>query len=323
MMTPARLLTLLILLTVPAPALAQSVAAGSTSPQTPWGDPDLQGIWDYRTMTPLERPRDLAGKEVFTAEEAAAYEQAQADSRADYDALPTVHAKFWLDYGTELTADRRTSLIVNPPDGRVPARTEEAQARARARAEKRARTHSIQDRSITERCVVGFNAGPPMNPGAYNNNLMLLQMPGMVVLHNEMVHEVRVVPLDGRDHLASGIRQLRGDSRGHWDGQTLVVETTNFTDRTSYMGSGEDMRVIERFSRIDDGTLLYEHTVEDADSFAQPWTAVVPMTRTDGPMFEFACHEGNYGLTNILSAARAEERRAMSMSRDGLASSPQ
>ena len=309
MMTPARLLTLLTLLTVPAPALAQAVAAGSTSPQTPWGDPDLQGIWDYRTMTPLERPRDLAGKDVFTAEEAAAYEQAQADSRSDYDALPTVHAKFWLDYGTELTADRRTSLIVNPPDGRVPARTEEAQARARARAEKRARTHSIQDRSITERCVIGFNAGPPMNPGAYNNNLMLLQMPGIVVLHNEMVHEVRVIPLDGRDHLPDEIRQLRGDSRGQWDGKTLVVETTNFTDRTNYMGSGEDMRVIERFSRIDDGTLLYEYTVEDADSFAQPWTAVVPMTRTDGPMFEFACHEGNYGLTNILSAARSEERR--------------
>ncbi len=309
MMTPARLLTLLTLLTVPAPALAQAVAAGSTSPQTPWGDPDLQGIWDYRTMTPLERPRDLAGKDVFTAEEAAAYEQAQADSRSDYDALPTVHAKFWLDYGTELTADRRTSLIVNPPDGRVPARTEEAQARARARAEKRARTHSIQDRSITERCVIGFNAGPPMNPGAYNNNLMLLQMPGIVVLHNEMVHEVRVIPLDGRDHLPDGIRQLRGDSRGQWDGKTLVVETTNFTDRTNYMGSGEDMRVIERFSRIDDGTLLYEYTVEDADSFAQPWTAVVPMTRTDGPMFEFGCHEGNYGLTNILSAARSEERR--------------
>ena len=312
MMTAARLLTLLTLLTVPAPALAQSVDAGSTSPQTPWGDPDLQGIWDYRTMTPLERPRDLAGKDVFTAEEAAAYEQAQADSRADYDALPTVHAKFWLDYGTELTADRRTSLIVNPPDGRIPARTEEAQARARARAEKRARTHSIQDRSITERCVIGFNAGPPMNPGAYNNNLMLLQMPGMVVLHNEMVHEVRVIPLDGRDHLPDGIRQLRGDSRGYWDRKTLVVETTNFTDRTNYMGSGEDMRVIERFSRIDDGALLYEYTVEDAESFAQPWTAVVPMTRTDGPMFEFACHEGNYGLTNILSAARSEERREAS-----------
>jgi hypothetical protein len=292
----------LAVLTVPALALAQTAAA-------PSGDPDLHGIWDYRTMTPLQRPRDLAQKDTFTVEEAAAYEQAQADSRADYDALPTVHAKFWLDYGTELTADRRTSLIVDPPDGRVPAQTQRAQARARERAEKRARTHSIQDRSITERCVLGFNAGPPMNPGAYNNNVMLLQVPGMVVLHNEMVHELRFIPLDGRDHLPDSVRQLRGDSRGHWEGRTLVVETTNFTDRTNYLGSGEGMRLIERFTRTDQSGLRYEYTVEDPVSFEAPWTVSLPMTKTDGPMFEFACHEGNYGLTNILSAARAEERR--------------
>jgi len=305
-MTPktraARCLIVLAVLTVPALALAQTAAA-------PSGDPDLHGIWDYRTMTPLQRPRDLAQKATFTVEEAAAYEQAQADSRADYDALPTVHAKFWLDYGTELTADRRTSLIVDPPDGRVPAQTQRAQARARERAEKRARTHSIQDRSITERCVLGFNAGPPMNPGAYNNNVMLLQVPGMVVLHNEMVHELRFIPLDGRDHLPDSVRQLRGDSRGHWEGRTLVVETTNFTDRTNYLGSGEGMRLIERFTRTDQSGLRYEYTVEDPASFEAPWTVSLPMTKTDGPMFEFACHEGNYGLTNILSAARAEERR--------------
>jgi len=305
-MTPktraARCLIVLAVLTVPALALAQTAAA-------PSGDPDLHGIWDYRTMTPLQRPRDLAQKATFTVEEAAAYEQAQADSRADYDALPTVHAKFWLDYGTELTADRRTSLIVDPPDGRVPAQTQRAQARARERAEKRARTHSIQDRSITERCVLGFNAGPPMNPGAYNNNVMLLQVPGMVVLHNEMVHELRFIPLDGRDHLPDSVRQLRGDSRGHWEGRTLVVETTNFTDRTNYLGSGEGMRLIERFTRTDQSGLRYEYTVEDPVSFEAPWTVSLPMTKTDGPMFEFACHEGNYGLTNILSAARAEERR--------------
>ena len=281
---------------------------------TPWGDPDLQGIWDYRTMTPLQRPRDLADKNVFTAEEAAAYEQSELETRADYDARPTVHAKFWLDYGTELTADRRTSLIVDPADGRVPARTEDAQARAKVRSDMRQRTHSIQDRSITERCVIGFNAGPPMNPGAYNNNVMLLQTPGMVVLHNEMVHEVRVVPLDGRDPLPERIRQLRGDSRGHWEGETLVVETTNFTDRTNYLGSGERMRLIERFTRTADATLLYEYTVEDPESFVEPWTVALPMARTDGPMFEFACHEGNYGLTNILSAARAEERPVASIS---------
>ncbi|MDA1091837.1 MAG: hypothetical protein O3A25_01000 [Acidobacteria bacterium] len=301
--TPSWLLLILALLSTPAAAMAQ----GTGSPS---GEPNLQGVWDFRTMTPLQRPRELADKDVLTAEEAASYEQAQAESREDYDAAPTVHAKFWLDYGTALTGDRRTSLIVDPPDGRIPALTEDARARAGARADKRERTHSIQDRSITERCVVGFNAGPPMNPGAYNNNVMLLQVPGMVVLHNEMVHEVRVIPLDGRDHLPDGVRQLRGDSRGHWEGPTLVVETTNFTDRTDYLGSGQDMRLIERFTRTDESTLLYEYTVEDPASFEHAWTAVVPMTRTKDPMFEFACHEGNYGLTNILSAARAEERRA-------------
>ena len=157
--------------------------------------------------------------------------------------------------------------------------------------------------------MLGFNAGPPMNPGAYNNNVMLLQVPGMVVLHNEMVHEVRFIPLDGRDHLPDSVRQLRGDSRGHWEGRTLVVETTNFTDRTNYVGSGEGMRLIERFTRTDESGLRYEYTVEDPASFEAPWTVSLPMIKTDGPMFEFACHEGNYGLTNILSAARAEERR--------------
>jgi len=301
---------LIAVLTLPAGTAAQTETPSLPTPVTPWGDPDLQGIWDYRTMTPLQRSRDLADKDVFTAKEAAAYEQSELETRADYDARPTVHAKFWLDYGTELTADRRTSLIVDPADGRVPARTDDAQARARARSDQRQRTHSIQDRSITERCVIGFNAGPPMNPGAYNNNVMVLQTPEMVVLHNEMVHEVRVVPLDGRQHLSSRIPQLKGDSRGHWEDQTLVVETTNFTDRTNYMGSGAGMRLVERFTRTADATLLYEYTVEDDASFVTPWTVEVPMTKTDGPMFEFACHEGNYGLTNILSAARAEERGA-------------
>ena len=214
-----RCVIMMAFVALPTVTWAQTATAPSQTWTTPWGDPDLQGVWDYRTMTPLQRPQDLADKAVLTAEEAAAYERAELESRADYDARPTVHAKFWLDYGTRLTGDRRTSLVVDPPDGRVPARTEDAQARARVRAELRARTHSIQDRSITERCVIGFNAGPPMNPGAYNNDVMVLQIPGMVVLHNEMVHEVRVVPLDGRDHLPATIRQLRGDSRGTGKGR--------------------------------------------------------------------------------------------------------
>ena len=293
------------------------VVPAQETPRTAWGDPDLNGVWDFRTLTPFERPEELAAQEFFTEEEAAAFEAnklAEFAVRDDQEPADIVgnYNQFWFDPGTNVIETNRTSLVVAPTDGRVPSRTAVAQARARARAEKRGRTHSIQDRSITERCVLGFNAGPPMNPGAYNNNVMLLQIPGMVVLHNEMVHEVRFIPLDGRDHLPQEVRQLRGDSRGHWDGQTLVVETTNYTDRTNYMGSGDKMRLIERFTRVDDATLLYEYTVEDSESFEQPWTVALPMTRTDGPMFEFACHEGNYGLTNILSAARAEERRGAS-----------
>ncbi len=296
-------------LLLPAFVLAQSTSP-PTEFQTPWGDPDLQGLWDYRTMTPLQRPSELADKEVFTEEEAAAYQEAELEGRADYDALPTVHAKFWLDYGTELTPDRRTSLIIDPPDGRIPARTEGASTLARERAERRERTHSIQDRSITERCILGFNAGPPMNPGAYNNNLLLLQTPGMVVLHNEMVHEVRVVRLGDKAPLPDNLRQIRGDSRGYWDGPTLVVETTNFSNIANFQGSSAALHVVERFTRVDEETLHYEYTVTDPTTFVQPWSAAMPMARTEGPMFEFACHEGNYGLTNILSAARAEERRA-------------
>ena len=293
-------------------AVAPAVAGAQTSVveplTTPWGDPDLQGMWDYRTMTPLQRPRALADKAVLTEEEAAAYRAAELESRADYDALPTVHAKFWLDYGTELTDDRRTSLVVDPPDGRVPPRTALAETRAQARGMRRQQTHAIQDRSITERCILGFNAGPPMNPGAYNNNVLVLQIPGFVILHNEMVHEVRVIPLDGRPHLPESIRQWRGDSRGRWDGRTLVVETTNYTDRTAFFGSGARMHLVERFTRTGSNTLRYDYTVTDPESFERPWTVSVPMQQTDGPMFEFACHEGNYGLTNILRAARAADR---------------
>ncbi len=147
-----------------------------------------------------------------------------------------------------------------------------------------------------------------MNPGAYNNNVHVFQIPGYVVMLNEMVHQTRVIPLDGRPHLPEHIRQWMGDSRGHWEGETLVVDTTNFTDKTNFSGSGAHMRLVEHFTRIDPDTLLYEYTIDDPESFTRPWTAAVPMTKTEGPMFEFACHEGNYGLSNILAAARAQEK---------------
>ena len=277
--------------------------------ETPWGDPNVQGIWDFRTATPLERPSDLAGRVVLTAEEAAAYEQEASARRNDYDATPTVHAKFWLDYGSRLTDDRRTSLIVEPEDGRIPALTPAAQERARARRELRSRPPtSYEDRSLGERCLQSINAGPPMTPGPYNNNVHILQTPDYVVLHNEMIHDVRVIPLDGRDHITASIRQSRGDSRGHWEGKTLIVETTNFTNRTAFRNSSGNLHLIERFTLHDVGTLSYEYRIEDPQSYASAWSAVLPMKRTEGPMFEFACHEGNYGLRNILVNARAADR---------------
>ncbi len=296
----------------PVPAAGQTPTAAAdtwTPPRTPDGQPDLQGIWDYRTMTPLQRPSELAGREFLTDEEAAEYEKKTLQRRNDYDRSPSVHAKFWLDYGAELTEDNRTSLIVEPPDGRIPPLTPEAQKRAAARGQASRRpARGFEDRSVTERCLVGFNAGPPMNPGAYNNNVHVFQIPGYVVMLNEMVHQTRVIPLDGRPHLPEHIRQWMGDSRGHWEGETLVVDTTNFTDKTNFSGSGAHMRLVERFTRVDADTLLYEYTIDDPESFTRPWTAVVPMTKTEGPMFEFACHEGNYGLSNILAAARAQEK---------------
>jgi len=274
------------------------------------GEPDLQGVWDFRTMTPLQRPSEFAGRAALTAEEAAAYETRTNSDRDNYDISrnPSVHAKFWLDNGRNLQTDLRTSLIIAPSDGRIPALTASGQRRAEARsALRRIAPRSHLDRSITERCMVGFNAGPPMNPGAYNNNVLILQVPGYVILHNEMVHEVRVVPMDGRKYLPSQIRQIRGDSRGHWDGETLVIETTHFRDDTTFAGSGEHMQLTERFSRTSENRLLYEYTIVDPDSFVQPWTVAVEMQKTDQPMFEFACHEGNYGLENILVNARAAD----------------
>ncbi len=218
---------------------------------------------------------------------------------------------FWFDQGPTVVADRRTSLIVDPPEGRVPPLTAEGSKRASARRAVLERPpKGPEDRSVAERCILGFNAGPPMNPGAYNNNVQLFQTRDTVVILNEMVHNARIIPLDGRPHLPSGVRQWSGDSRGQWEGDTLVVETTNFTDKTSWRGSGERMRLTERFTRVDVDTLLYEYTVDDPTMFGQPWTARIAMTRTMDRIFEYACHEGNHGMIGILSGARALENGA-------------
>ena len=301
----------------PAPVGGQALTATAdtwTPRRTPWGEPNLQGIWDFRTITPLERPSKLTGKEFLTEEEADELEEQTAQSRVDRaprQGSVGSYNQFWFDRGTTVIPTRRTSLIIDPPDGRIPGLTPQAQKRADARQAVRERpAHSPEDRAVAERCILGFNAGPPMNPGAYNNNVHLFQTPGYVALFIEMVHDARIVPLDGRPHLPENIRQWRGDSRGHWEGDTLVVETTNFTNKTSFRGSGKDLHLVERFTRVDADTLLYEYTINDPKSFTRPWTAAVPMKKTEQPMFEYACHEGNYSMTVLLEGARAEEQAA-------------
>ena len=290
--------------------------AGQAPRRTPWGDPDLQGLWTNATITPFERPAELSGKPVLTEQEAADYEQRtnqarDADNRAggtEAD-LGRAYNQFWYDRGTKVVESRRTSLVVDPPDGRVPPLTPDAQHRTDARAAMRRRSPADgpENRSLAERCILWPTAGPPMLPSGYNNNYQILQTPGYVVILVEMIHDVRIIPLDGRPHAPQDIRQWMGDSRGRWDGNTLVVTTTNFTGKTNFRGSSDKLRLVERFTRADADTINYEFTVEDPSSFTKPWTAAIPMTKTDGPIFEYACHEGNYGMTNLLSGARAEE----------------
>ncbi len=296
--------------------------------RTPDGQPDLQGIWNFATITPLERPPALEGKEVLSPEEAAAFEAAE-NQRLNRDLVdpeiggagyPPVseggvvaYNEFWYERGNELTKDRRTSLIVDPPDGRIPPLAAEGERRAEARRvyQQEHPADSWTDINPQVRCIFSNNAGPPMVPGAYNNNVQIVQSPGRVAILNEQIHSTRILQLDGRPPLPQNVRQWAGTSQGHWEGETLVVETTNFRPEKIFRGSSANsLRLTERFTRLDEDRLHYEFTVEDPMTWTRPWTAVVPMTRTEDPLFEYACHEGNYGLAGILSGARAQEREA-------------
>src|SRR5216684_3663424 len=236
-------------------AMGQLVAMGQT-PRTPDGQPDLQGVWTNATVTPLERPSDLAGKQVFTEEEAAEYaKQAVERSKQDGRVLPTnglvAYNDLWFDRGTTVVSTKRTSLIVDPPDGQVPPLTAQGRQRAAELAELR-RLHPAdgpEDRNLQERCLKWGTAGPPMLPGPYNSNYQIVQVPGYVMIFVEMIHDARIIPLGGRPHLAPEIRLWLGDSRGHWEGNTLVVDTTNFTNKTNYQGSSENMHLVERYTR--------------------------------------------------------------------------
>ncbi len=290
-----------------------------TPPRTADGQPDLQGVWTNATVTPLERPADLAGKTFFTPQEAAAYEKQVVETanvdrrRSDVTTdVGLAYNEAWWDRGTHVVKTLRTSLIVDPADGKIPALTPDGERRAAALAEQR-RLHPAdgpEDRGLTERCILWPTAGPPLMPSVYNNNYQIFQGPGYVAILVEMIHDVRIIPLDGRPHLPSTVRQWLGDSRGRWEGNTLVVDTTNFTDKTRFRGSSENLHLTERFTRTDPDTILYEYTVNDPATWTKPWTAQVTMTKSDSRVYEYACHEGNYGMAGILEGARADEKNA-------------
>jgi hypothetical protein len=278
-------------------------------PRTPWGHPDLQGTWDIATRTPLERPAAFADREFITEEEAAKLDaQAQAvldNGNTRVDQPTGTYNAFWREPGTWST---RTSLIVDPSNGRIPPLTPQALARRDARRVGRGDNAASWDElGLWSRCLT---RSLPLMPAAYNNNYQILQTPGHVVILMEMIHEARVIPLDGRPHVGPAVRQWLGDSRGRWDGNTLVVTTTNFTDKTSFQGSSEDLQLVERFTRTSNDVISYEFTVNDPATFTRPWTVGVPMNKADGQIFEYACHEGNYAVEGILKGARAAEAKA-------------
>ena len=299
-----------LLVVCPAITGAQSPDAAVTS-RTAWGHPDLQGLWTNKTTTPIERPTPLA------TERSGAADAPLPPASSNRPGLGTGgYNSFWLDQGSRID---QPSLIVDPPDGKLPAVTRQAQRKAdEFTARWIAPPASWEDMNVYDRCLTRGLPGAMM-PGFYNHNYLILQTPDAVVLQVEMIHDARIIPLNGRPHVQSSIRQWLGDSRGHWEGETLVVETTNFTDKAgqraaigrlfvTFSGSGH-ARLVERFTRIDADTIDYEFTVVDPTVDMRPWTASIPMSRTESPIYEYACHEGNHSVVNILAGARADERK--------------
>ena len=313
--------------------VAMSAAEKTAVPRTRDGHPDLHGTWSYATLTTLERPAEFAGKPFLTAAEAAVFEKKTlvvqdrdrrdgegpngrgTDGRTDVD---RAYGQAWWEYGSKIVGTRRTSLIVDPPDGQIPALTPDGERRAldkrglwtaNGEYEGGARGNSLDsyvDRPLQERCLGWTVTGPPMLPGAYNNNLEIFQTADHVVVVNEMVHEHRIVSLDARPQVNPAIRLWMGSSRGRWDGDTLVVTTTNFRPMV-FRSASDRLKLTERFTRMDGDTLMYEFTVDDPLTWVKPWTAQFPMMRTSDPVYEYACHEGNYSLPNILKGARKVE----------------
>jgi hypothetical protein len=310
-------------------AVAQPIYADSSRARTRGDTPaadaalDLQGYWTNDTYTPLERPAELAGKEFFTREEAAAFIQSRTD-RLLAQAADDIHYDdaIWQAENYGKVANLRTSIIVEPRDGKIPPLTPQGEARLpRQKATQRATaaSESARSRSLAERCISWGNVGPPMMPPTYNANMHIVQARDVVTMRHEMMHDVRLIYMDGRPHPGPGVQWLAGHSVGRWEGKTLVVDTTNFSDKTNFRGSpqhtrqdifaSERMHVVERFTRTGDDTMHYSFTVEDPETWQAPWSGEMEIRRVEGPIYEYACHEGNYGLANILRAARVAESK--------------
>jgi hypothetical protein len=285
--------------------------------------PDFEGLWNSATVTPLERPKELRDKPFFTPEEAEQWERQVA--KRNEEPPPEAAAKrtgtgtyntFYREFGTRTVKTLRTSIITDPPDGRIPALTPAAAEVKRRRLERMKRGENPEDLGLQDQCVAFSTAGPPMLPYSYNSNYQIVQTSDAVVIHAEMIHDTRIVHLDGRPHLSPSIRLPMGDSIGRWDGKTLVVDTTNFDDGGGFYGDAggnfgwdRNVHMIERLSHFDENTLLYQFEIHNPSAFTQPWKGELTMTRSTGRIYEFACHEGNYALTNMLRGYRAVERK--------------
>ena len=280
-------------------------------PRTADGRPDLQGVWDFAQLTPFERPGQFAEKDAISDDEAAEFAnrriETQNKDRRDGGAAADVeraYNDFWWDFGTRIAKQR--SLVVDPPDGRVPATTEAARARQAAR---RGKFDNPEERPLAERCILGFNSGPPMVPSAYNNNVQIVQTATSVAIVNEMIHNARIVDLSRRQHFPASMRFQTGDSIGRWDGDTLVVDTTNFGIEGGFRGASKNLHLVERFTRMGPDALRYEFTVDDPETWTRKWSVAMPMVKSTEQMFEYACHDGNYALTNVLKGARYSEKK--------------
>ena len=335
----AKLIPSVLALTLTTPLLIFA-QQDSSAPRTAWGDPDLTGVWNNSTLTPFQRPEELGERAFLTEEEAASVEQRATERNSalanrpairtvadpngsvdrGVDGAPGSYNNFWMERGTSVVPTRRTSIITDPPSGRFPELTTETQAWLSSDEAKmlvdvrggRLPTDTYKQLDLGDRCI--WYRGVPSFPTAYNNNYQILQNEDFVAILQEHIHDVRFIALDGRSHMPDSIRQYAGDSRGHWEGNTLVVETTHFNHhafiRNFNSNLSEDLHVVERFTRANPDTLDYEFTVTDLNTWTRPWSGSLPMSLTDGPLFEYACHEGNYGLTNMLAGSRAQERNA-------------